>query len=214
MCLTRSAGRGRWFQAAGVRLLKNQCSHSSTIGSFRLGCEPPVSGPYLGPGSGLNWGSDGRGGCHFSARIRGKVAPKMCRAQKDSVAMGPNRPNPSDDGARAAKRISRIPAETHSEEGTLRYKTLNCHGIRVKLKACPERGSYKSQANDLHRSCPNAHRPKHDRLFSRREQRQPNQQCSTQQRTTFRANKCAETQVTCASPTQRVRRECCQPAHA
>jgi len=32
----------------------------------------------------------------------------------------------------------------------LRHRTLNCHRIRVKLKACPERGSYKSQANDLH----------------------------------------------------------------
>ena len=39
-----SVDAGTMVGAAGVRLLKNQCSHGSTIGSLRPACEPPVWG--------------------------------------------------------------------------------------------------------------------------------------------------------------------------
>lgn len=35
-----SVDGGRAVRAAGVRLLKNQCSHGTTISSLRLACEP------------------------------------------------------------------------------------------------------------------------------------------------------------------------------
>lgn len=37
-----SVDAGTMVGAAGVRLLKNQCSHGSTIGSLRPACEPPI----------------------------------------------------------------------------------------------------------------------------------------------------------------------------
>lgn len=39
-----SVDAGPMVGAAGVRLLKNQCSHGTTIGSLRLACEPPFLG--------------------------------------------------------------------------------------------------------------------------------------------------------------------------
>ena len=48
-------------QAAGVRLLKNKCSHGTTIGSKRVACEPPDCGRETLSGR----GRDGRGRRHL-----------------------------------------------------------------------------------------------------------------------------------------------------
>jgi hypothetical protein len=134
--------------------------------------------------------------------------------EKDWVTMGPRPRDPNDGAAKPMKRTLPMDAQNVLKPAILRDQTQRCIKIRVKLKACPERGSYKSQANDLHGSCPNAHRPKHDRLFSRRKQRRRNQQCSTNERTIGESFRDTQTEDSCTSPAQGVRRECSRPAHA
>ena len=136
--------------------------------------------------------------CPGGAGIEAKSGPKSPIPEKGLITIASAAENPQDGGARWAETNLISAPFGPRNRAIIRHPTLEIHGNPVKLKACPERGSYKSQANDLHRSCPKAHRPKHARLFSRRQERQRNRPGRTPE--------CEETKAARAAPAQGIRR--------
>ena len=161
--LVNTAGGRPATASAGSRpqaLPEDQCSHYSTLDSDPARWEPRFcveSRPLRR--------TAGSGRCGVAIKVFGRFS--ACQPKR--FGNGARRRRVSSAGAvKRRKTISALESNTCLKHGIIRHRTRKLHGNRVKLKACPERGSYKSQANDLHRSSPNAQRPKHDRLFSRR----------------------------------------------